>query len=65
MEFPAEVWLQIQFPRGRESLNEPPVLVFPMVVLCVNCGWAQFTVPETELKLIQETLGNDGIEAAN
>ena len=46
MEFPAETNMHF---RGRESLDKPGVLVFPKVLVCLDCGLAQFTVPDTAL----------------
>jgi len=52
MEFNGEVCLL--FPGGLESLNKPVVWAFPKVVVCLDCGSAQFAVSGAELKLIQE-----------
>jgi hypothetical protein len=52
MEFTGEICLH--FPGGLQSLNKPLVWVFPQVPVCLNCGAARFTVPEKELKLINE-----------
>ena len=30
------------------------VWVFPMVQICLNCGFATFTVPERELRALQQ-----------
>ena len=35
---------------GREGLDKPLVLVFAVVVVCLNCGFAEFTVPEPQLQ---------------
>jgi hypothetical protein len=53
-QFPGEICLH--FPGGLESLDKPLVWVFPKVVVCLDCGAAQFTVPEAELKVIQQNL---------
>lgn len=37
---------------GPKSLNEPHVFVFPELVVCLKCGFAEFAVPETELRLL-------------
>jgi len=54
IEMQGEVCLH--FPGGLESLDKPLVWVYPKVVVCLDCGSAQFTVPETELKVIKENL---------
>jgi len=54
MEFLGEICLH--FPGGLPSLDKPLVWVYPKVVVCLDCGSAQFTVPETELKVIKENL---------
>ena len=63
MEFLGEICMHFQ--GGLESLNKPVVWAFPKVVVCLDCGSAQFAVPETELKLIQENLGDAGLEAVS
>jgi len=53
-EFLGEICLH--FPGGLESLNTPLIWAYPKVVVCLDCGAAQFTVPDTELRLIQDNL---------
>jgi hypothetical protein len=43
--------MNIHFP-GYEGLQKPTVWVFPEVVICLNCGFAEFSVPEAELHLL-------------
>jgi hypothetical protein len=43
------VEINIHFP-GRKGLTVPTVWVFPPLLVCLDCGAAQFTVPEPELK---------------
>ena len=50
-EFGAEI--NIHFP-GRKCLDKPAVLAFPQLVVCLDCGFSQFTLPETELRLLGE-----------
>jgi hypothetical protein len=49
----------IHFP-GLKNIDKPVVWVFPEVVVCLDCGMAQFAVPEPELRL----LGKSGAAAA-
>jgi hypothetical protein len=45
--------------RGLEYLDNPGVLSFPKIRVCLGCGLSRFTVPETELASItRATLGN-------
>jgi hypothetical protein len=48
-EFPAEV--DIHFPRLIDVKNGP-VLVYPKLLVCLNCGKTEFTVPKAELDLL-------------
>jgi hypothetical protein len=32
-----------------KDIDKPVVWVFPEIVVCLDCGTAEFTVPETEL----------------
>ncbi|HTT20240.1 MAG TPA: hypothetical protein VMG82_14920 [Candidatus Sulfotelmatobacter sp.] len=42
--------------RGLEGLDKPIVWVFPRLVVCLHCGFAEFAVPERELQVL--TLGS-------
>jgi hypothetical protein len=46
----------LHFVGGLKSLDKPLVWVFPEVAVCLQCGAARFTVPETELKLIEDNV---------
>jgi hypothetical protein len=48
-KFTAEI--AIHFP-GLKGLNKLIVWVFPELLVCLNCGNAEFAVPETELRLL-------------
>jgi hypothetical protein len=45
----------IHFP-GLKGLDKPVVWAFPKLVVCLKCGYTQFTIPEKEVRvLIQGT----------
>ena len=50
-EFGAEI--DIQLP-GRKDLDKPAVLVFPKLMVCLDCGFTEFAIAETELRLLGE-----------
>ena len=41
--------MAIHFPE-LENIDKPVVWVFPEVVVCLDCGTAEFAVPEAELR---------------
>lgn len=41
--------IAIHFP-GLEGLDKPIVWVFPKLLVCLNCGFTEFAIPETELR---------------
>ena len=51
--------IDIHFP-GLKHVNKRPVLVFPELVVCLNCGKAEFTIPKDELTLLAESLAPSG-----
>jgi len=48
-EFTAEI--DIHFP-GLRNLDNLPVLVYPKLLVCLECGFTQFTIPEAELQCL-------------
>ena len=54
LEFGAE--LIVHFP-GLEGLDKPIVWVFPKLVACMNCGFTEFAIPETELAVLVRGTG--------
>jgi hypothetical protein len=34
---------------GLQNLDQQGVLVFPNILVCLDCGFSRFTIPETEL----------------
>jgi hypothetical protein len=43
--------IAIRFP-GLKNIDKPVVWVFPEIVVCLDCGTAEFAVPEAELRLL-------------
>jgi hypothetical protein len=41
----------IHFP-GLKTIDKPVVWVFPNMVVCLDCGIAEFIVPQVELRLL-------------
>jgi hypothetical protein len=50
-KFTAEI--AVHFPELK-NIDEPVVWVFSEVVVCLNCGTAEFAVPEAELRLLSK-----------
>jgi len=48
-KFNAEV--AIHFP-GLKNINKPPLFVFPELMVCLDCGVAQFSIPIAELRVL-------------
>lgn len=40
--------------KGLNHLADPGVLVVPKVLVCLDCGFSWFNIPETELWLLRE-----------
>ena len=45
--------MNIHFP-GMKGLNIPTVWVFPPILVCLDCGQGQFTIPEAERKNLED-----------
>lgn len=45
---------------GLKGIDKPHVLVFPEILVCLNCGKTEFTIPEGELCVLAE---GDGAKA--
>jgi hypothetical protein len=50
-EFNGEI--AIHFP-GLKGLNKPIVWVFPKLAVCLDCGFTEFTVPESDTRVLRE-----------
>lgn len=47
--------INVHFP-GIKNLDKPTVFVFPKILVCLDCGFTEFVIPETELlRLGKET----------
>ena len=51
--------IAIHFP-GLKGLNKPIVWVFPKLLVCMNCGFTEFTVPERELSVLVKGTAVEG-----
>jgi hypothetical protein len=51
--------MNIHFP-GLKGLDKPIVWVFPKLLVCFSCGSALFTIPETELRQLENGLRLQG-----
>jgi hypothetical protein len=51
--------IAIHFP-GLRGLNKPVVWVFPEISVCLDCGLAEFKVPERELEVLRTGAPVDG-----
>ena len=58
-EFTAEIMIHFS---GRKQLENPGVLTFPEILVCLDCGSTRFRIAETELNLLRE--GNAPSSAA-
>lgn len=45
--------IAIHFPR-RAGHDKPFILIFPKVFVCLDCGIAEFAVPDSELRQLVE-----------
>lgn len=59
-KFSAEMIIHIS---GLKNLDKPGVWVFPKLLVCLDCGFSRFAVPETELSLL--TAGTPTRENSN
>ena len=50
-EYPTEI--NIHFP-GLEDLARTSVMVFPSLLICLECGFAEFRLPDAELAQLRD-----------
>jgi len=55
--------MNFHFP-GKEGWEKPSVWAFPDVLVCLNCGFAEFEVPANELIALVNGLGGERIKTA-
>jgi hypothetical protein len=48
-EFASEIIIHFS---GLKNMEKPGVWVFPRLLVCLDCGFSKFTVPESELELL-------------
>ena len=41
---------------GIENLDKPIVWIFPKLIICLRCGFAEFSVPESELQVLAQDI---------
>jgi len=58
--FPAE--LNIHFP-GVEGLQRPTVWAFAQLLVCLDCGFTQFTVSNDQLRELKSDSRSDAVAA--
>ena len=49
-EFPTEMMVHLS---GSDHLNNPDVMVFPLVLVCLDCGASRFKIPTKELRVLR------------
>jgi hypothetical protein len=56
-EFGVEMNFHFQ---GWNGLSRPTLMIFPKVLVCLNCGFAEFSVPEADLRRLAMSNGASG-----
>ncbi len=49
-EFPVEMVIHLT---GLKNVNNPGVLLFPRLLVCLDCGFFRYKVPASELLLLE------------
>jgi hypothetical protein len=49
--FPTEIAVHLP------ELSTPLVFLYPKVVVCIDCGFTEFSIPETELCVLRDGIG--------
>jgi len=45
--------ISVHFP-GLDGLSKFPLFIFPMLVVCLDCGFTEFMFPERDLRMLEE-----------
>ena len=45
---------------GLKNLDTAPVFVFPQLLICLDCGFTEFAMPEDELRILGEGVSAHG-----
>ena len=56
VEFASEIAIHFS---GRESLDKPHVFVFPKIIVCLDCGFSEFSIAEPELSQLGSVMEGD------
>jgi len=57
-EFSGELSIRLQ---GLKKLDKPNVLVFPKILVCLDCGFSRFTTQKPELRFLSTGNSDDSI----
>ena len=60
-EFGGEILIHF---RGLKNLDKLPVWVFPKLLVCLDCGFSPFYVPQSELALLASSTKADEASTA-
>jgi hypothetical protein len=60
-EFSSEV--NIHPPQGSEYLSSPCVFAFPRLLVCLDCGFAEFVLKESERSELAQDHGDEKLAA--
>ncbi len=60
-EFTAEINIHFS---GLASVNDPGVLAFPKVLVCLDCGASRFTTTEAQLRELGKRIASSASAAA-
>jgi hypothetical protein len=44
----------VSFPKFRSALKNPPIYMVGTMVVCLGCGFSELSIPQTELRQLDE-----------